>query len=91
MPPLFAPERQKNGLSTVLLSVCFKRRMTLQTPLSRYNYEKEHSLHPYKVPRPTSHFPDVLIKCRVPCATFPTALLSAHGETLFSLLKPSLP
>ena len=53
MPPLFAPERQKNGLSTVLPSVWIKRRMTLQTPLSRYIYEKEHSLRPYKVPRST--------------------------------------
>ena len=61
MPPLIAPERQKNGLSTVLLSVCFTRRMTLQTPRSRYNYEKEYLLY-------------VLIKCRVPCATFPTTL-----------------
>ena len=81
MPPLFAPERQKNGLSTVLLSVCFKRRMTLQTPLSRYNYEKE--FFPYfliksHVPRPTlynvpcamCHFSDVPLKVSVRLNTF---------------------
>ena len=46
MPPLDALERQKNSREAVLLSVYFKRRMTLQTPLSRYVYIKSH------VPRP---------------------------------------